>query len=62
MTAHYYEANGQLLCTAALRRVVHDEKTRLYEKLKADWARRNPQATPAEYEAFVLALVEEVGI
>lgn len=33
-----------------------------YERRKADWIARHPDATPEEYEAAIRKIVREVGV
>jgi hypothetical protein len=33
-----------------------------YERLKAEWVRKNPGASPGEYQAAMTAIAQVVGI
>lgn len=41
--------------------VPKQDRARLYEAEKADWVRRHPGATPAEYTAAMRAIAKRIG-
>jgi hypothetical protein len=46
----------------ALERRPLSERHQRYEAEKQDWLRRNPNATPAEYDAAMMRIARELGL
>jgi len=48
----------------AMKRDYPNEQTAYaaYERMKADWVRANPEATPQEYQAAMRRIARECGI
>lgn len=44
------------------RQIPEADRWRLYEHEKRAWAEMHPHATPAQYEAAVKKIVEELGL